>query len=275
ANGASLSNAMPGASPVIPGINMPLVEGILALGLLLFIHELSHGILSRIGKIKLESAGLLLYGLIPVGAFIDPSEPSLAKKGLAIQTRVFAAGSASNLILFILAFFALISFEAFTAPYLDSGVYLHSVELNSPAYDAGLKTGDRIVSVDEIPISWENVAAIGSTIAQRERVMVKTDTNSYLLQPRLIGDRKFIGIRLEQQPRYLSEFSYLAFAKNTLGLILILNFLVGVINLIPLFLAFDGYRIFTLHVKNQGIIKLVSYSLLAMFLLNFAPWLWT
>jgi hypothetical protein len=272
--GASLSNAVPGASPVIPGINMPLFEGIIALGILLFFHELSHGILSRIGKVKLESAGILLFGLVPVGAFVDPDEKSLLKKSIDVQTRVFAAGSAANLILFILAFFLLISFESFTAPYLDPSVYVSAVDLGSPALAAGISPGDKLISIDNLPINWDNIGSMGALLAKRESVLLKTDKGEYALAPAEIGSKKTLGIRVPQQPAYLAGFFWLGFLKNTLGLLLILNFLVGVINLVPLFLAFDGYRIVAINVKNQLLVKFISYSLLIMFLLNFAPWLW-
>ncbi len=272
--GSSLNDAMPGASPVIPGINMPLLEGIIALGVLLFVHEMSHGILSIIGKVRLESAGLLLFGVIPVGAFIDPDEKSLEKKGIDVQTRVFAAGSASNLIMFILFFFLLLGFEHFTAPFLDPSIHLVSVDPGSPAFEAGLRPGDRLISVEGIGITWENFGQFGTFLAQRDTVMVKTDKGEYLIQPKLSGDRKIIGIRVPSYPPYMQGYEWLGFLKNTIGLIFVLNFLVGVINLIPLFMAFDGYRILAMHMKNQLVINIISYSLLLMFLLNFVPWLW-
>jgi membrane-associated protease RseP (regulator of RpoE activity) len=274
--GKSLAAAIPGASPIIPGINMPLLEGILALGVLLFVHEVAHGILSRIGKVKLESAGVLLFGLIPVGAFVDPDEKSLVKKDVDAQTRVFAAGSASNLILFIIAFFILIGFESLTASHLDPGVYVGLVERNSSAYDAGVRPGDLLVAFDSVPITWSNIGQFNSYISSKESVMLQTDKGTFALEPKALveGGTKIIGIGTIREQRYLPAYSWLGFIKNTLGLIFILNFLVGIINLIPLFMAFDGYRIFALHQKDARIVKFVSYSLLIMFILNFVPWLW-
>ncbi len=273
--GANLSDAVPGAYPILPGINMPLAEGVLALAVLLFIHELSHGILSRIGKVRLDSAGVLLFGIIPVGAFIDPDEKSLLKKAVDVQTRVFAAGSASNLFLFMVAFFALSGFEVFTAPYLDKNVYISSVDLGSPAFEAGIKPGDQLASVDQLPITWDNYAQLGAYISQKESVTIRTDKAAYTIQPKKTEETTTIGLRISPQQRYLPAFFWLGFIKNTLGLILVLNFLVGVINLVPLFMAFDGYRILTIHNKNQLMVKIIAYSLLVMFLLNLLPWAWT
>jgi membrane-associated protease RseP (regulator of RpoE activity) len=272
--GKVLSDAVPGASPIIPGINMPLAEGLIALAVLLFFHELSHGILSRIGKVKLDSAGMLLFGLIPVGAFIDPDEKSLEKKDIDAQTRVFAAGSAANLILCIIFFLLLTGFETVTAPQLDSGIYVRSVDSNSSAFNAKIAPGDRLVSVDNTALNWSNIAQFSSIVADKQFVSLATDKGTYVLEPKTQDGKKVLGIRVEQEPRYVPAFSWLGFVKNTLGLIFILNFLVGVINMIPLFMAFDGYRILAIHQKNPLIIKLISYSLFIMFILNFVPWLW-
>ncbi len=274
--GSNLSDAVPGASPVIPGINMPLLEGLIALAVLLFVHETAHGILSRIGKIKLESAGLLLYGIIPVGAFVDPDEKMLSKKDIDVQTRVFSAGSASNLILFMLSFFLLIGFEAFTVPNLDPSVYIHSVQLNSSAFEANISEGTKIISLNQVPITWDNLDQFREIVQSSETVRLETDEGNYLLTPKssVEGEHKSLGILLPPNRYYLPEYFWMGFIKNTLGLIFVLNFLVGVINLMPMFMAFDGYRIVSLHVKNKTLVRFISYSLLIMLLLNFAPWLW-
>ncbi|MFH1447651.1 MAG: site-2 protease family protein [Candidatus Micrarchaeota archaeon] len=274
--GADLADAVPGASPVIPGINMPLIEGLIALAFLLFIHEASHGILSRIGKIKLESAGLLLFGIVPVGAFVDPDEKSLAKKDIDVQTRVFSAGPASNMIVFIVMFFILLAFESFSVPYLDPGVYVHSVDFNSSAYNANITTGTSLVSIDNIPITWDNLEQFRSLVTDSESVTLQTDAGTHVLEPKesVPGGERTLGLRLPPQRYYLGDYYWMGFIKNTLGLIFVLNFLVGVINFMPMFMAFDGYRILSLHTKNKMIVKIISYALLAMLLLNFVPWLW-
>jgi membrane-associated protease RseP (regulator of RpoE activity) len=112
ANAASIligKSQIPGVAPIIPGVNIPLFAGIISLILLLVIHEFSHGVLSRIAKVKLKSIGLLVFGIIPIGAFVEPDEKKVKRLGSAKQTKIFSAGIAANfmamIVFFVLLFF--------------------------------------------------------------------------------------------------------------------------------------------------------------------------
>jgi membrane-associated protease RseP (regulator of RpoE activity) len=63
---------------LIPGVNqfIPLTWGLIGLIVTLVVHELSHGILSRVADIKVKSLGLLI-ALVPIGAFAEPDESQL------------------------------------------------------------------------------------------------------------------------------------------------------------------------------------------------------
>ncbi len=93
----AIANTNPGGSFLLPGVNLPFVEGILALAVVLIVHEGAHAILARIGKIPVLSSGLVLFGVLPVGAFVEPDEAQLNKSDDVKQTRVLIAGSTSNL----------------------------------------------------------------------------------------------------------------------------------------------------------------------------------
>ena len=60
------------------------------------------------------SSGIVLFGIIPVGAFVEPDEKQLEKMEKTKQTRVLVAGSSSNLIVSIIAFvlFAMLAITA-------------------------------------------------------------------------------------------------------------------------------------------------------------------
>src|SRR3970040_762739 len=62
----------------IPGLNpiIPLWYGILALAIAVGLHELMHGILSRVANVKVESLGLLFL-IFPIGPFVEPAEAEL------------------------------------------------------------------------------------------------------------------------------------------------------------------------------------------------------
>ena len=95
----------PGVAPIIPGVQIPNVPPALtpplyiwgAFIIILVIHEFSHGALMRRAKVRLKSAGLLLLGLLPLGAFVEPDEEEIKAKPERQQLRVYAIGPASNI----------------------------------------------------------------------------------------------------------------------------------------------------------------------------------
>ncbi|MBI5636015.1 site-2 protease family protein, partial [Candidatus Micrarchaeota archaeon] len=105
-------SASSAVAPIIPGITpgIPLLEGIIALGIIMVVHEVAHGVLSYIAKIRVESSGILLLGFLPIGAFVEPDEEQLKKLELHKKRRIIAAGSTSNFIFFIV--FAVLMFAA-------------------------------------------------------------------------------------------------------------------------------------------------------------------
>lgn len=111
----------------IPGLNpvIPLWYGILGLVVAIVVHEVAHGIMTRLGDMKIVSLGLLFF-VFPVGAFVEPDEETLQKAPRGKRAKVFAAGPASNLILAIVVLA------------LFSGVMMASVE---PAHEGALATG--------------------------------------------------------------------------------------------------------------------------------------
>ncbi len=106
----------PGVSLIIPGLNLPLFEGIIALILLLVIHESAHAILAVVGGIPLLSAGVVLFGFIPIGAFVEPNERALFFKTKEIQNRVYIAGPTANFFLSLFSFILFLIFIFITNP---------------------------------------------------------------------------------------------------------------------------------------------------------------
>lgn len=109
----AIANTNPGGSFLLPGVNLPFVEGILALAIVLIVHEGAHAVLARIGKIPVLSSGLVLFGVLPVGAFVEPDEAELNKSDDVRQTRVLIAGSTSNLYTSLIFFLLFIGFVYF------------------------------------------------------------------------------------------------------------------------------------------------------------------
>jgi regulator of sigma E protease len=140
---------------------------LLILGLLIFVHELGHYVTARMVGVKVEEFGIgypprifgirrgeTLYSLniIPLGGFCkllgeeNPEEPrSLASKSALARLFVLGSGSFMNAILPIVLLTI-----AFMIPrqVAVGDVLIEEVTPNSPAEEAGLGSGNKIVSIN-------------------------------------------------------------------------------------------------------------------------------
>ncbi|ERG96095.1 site-2 protease family protein [Haloquadratum walsbyi] len=162
---------------VIPGVNdfLPLsVAPEIIFGLLvgLIVHEGGHGILCRVEGIEIESMGVFLLTIIPLGAFVEPDEESEQIASRGGKTRMFAAGVTNNFAITIIAFavlFGPIIGSIAVAPGLAvSGAYDES-----PAATAGIEQGDRITTVAGTTI--DNEGELNGVLAEttQQEVTVK------------------------------------------------------------------------------------------------------
>lgn len=194
---------------------------IVVLGILIFFHELGHFLVARMFGVGVEkfslgfgprifgrTKGITDYRIsaIPLGGYvkmvgdepdaeIDPEmiPLSFTHKNVYKKILIVAAGPLFNLLLAILIFFAI---------FVVSGTYIlkptiGEVKENTPAFSAGLKTGDRIVAIDRQPISsWDEMAGIIS---------------------RSKGDALAVSIERDQQVIDFKITPSLALAKNIFG----------------------------------------------------------
>ncbi|WP_372912441.1 site-2 protease family protein [Salinigranum sp.] len=145
---------------VIPGVNdfLPLsVAPEIVFGLLvgLVVHEGGHGLLCRVEDIDIESMGLVFLTVIPVGAFVEPDEESQRAADRGGRTRMFAAGVTNNFAITIVAF-ALLFGPVVGAIGVAPGMAVQGTFDGSPAGDAGIGSGDRLLSVAGQNVSSES-----------------------------------------------------------------------------------------------------------------------
>lgn len=100
----------PTSNLLIPGINpyLPLSYGWIALVITVIIHEAGHGIIARVYNIKVESTGILLLGIIPIGAFVNIDREELEKTSIKIKSAILTAGPLNNMIFALISLFALL-----------------------------------------------------------------------------------------------------------------------------------------------------------------------
>jgi len=137
---------------VIPGVNefLPLtVAPEIIFGLLvgLVVHEGGHGLLCRVENININSMGVVLFALLPIGAFVEPDEESASKADRGARTRMFAAGVTNNLVVTIVVFLLLFG-PVVGAISVASGASVGGAYPGSGADQAGIEQGDLITGID-------------------------------------------------------------------------------------------------------------------------------
>jgi regulator of sigma E protease len=146
-----------------------IVEVVIGIGLLIFIHELGHFVVAKLSRVKVErfslgfgpelvgfTRGDTRYSLraVPVGGYVkmlgdEPgseaaaNERSFLAQPFRKKAAIIVAGSLMNIVLALAMFVAVfqigVSFPA--------GV-IGMVEYGAPAWYAGLRAGDRVVEVN-------------------------------------------------------------------------------------------------------------------------------
>ena len=146
---AKTPTAQEGIMLAIPGITIPFLAPLIAIIILVLVHELSHGIISHADGVKVQSVGALMLGFLPVGAFVKPDEKKIKRLTLLKKLRIFAAGSFTNIVLsfIVLLFLAFVFLPGLTEPI--NGVMLTSIEPDTPAEIAGLEEGMLLTYVGE------------------------------------------------------------------------------------------------------------------------------
>ena len=276
-NVSTLSNQVPGIAPIIPGFNIPLVAGVVSLAILLVVHEFSHGVLSRIAKVKLKSIGILLFGIIPIGAYVEPDERMIKKLGSLKQTKIFSAGIAANFIATIFFFALLFVVMNYVAPHAYSnGVVITGT---TPGYPANgvLKAGMQILEWKGIAIAnLSSLAGAGISSKPNDIISVVTDAGNFTFTavPEVgNSSRGVIGIQLGYQPIIKTLYAKAVyFIFTLLALSMLLNFLVAVVNLLPI-PGFDGWRIYAANIKSKRFLRFVTALIVAGLAINALPWL--
>ncbi len=156
-NPTEIESASPSEIILIPGVSptIPLVWGLIGLIVALVIHEYGHGILTRAHGMRVRSFGLLILGLIPIGAFAEPEGREILRAPRRERQRVFAAGPAINIYGGFIFFIAMALVANTLGPAIN-GVHAEGIIDQQPASEAGLQP-------------WEVIThANGSEITNRD-----------------------------------------------------------------------------------------------------------
>jgi len=212
-------------------------------GLLTIFHELGHFVMAKRAGVLVEEFGVgfgpKLWGrslgetvysvrLFPLGGFVKmlgedddlgvDNERSFRRQPPGKRLLVIGAGPLMNFILAVLLFAIIFFLVGVPTP----GAEVGAVIPGSPADNAGIKPGDKIMAIEDVKVkTWEEMIEQVAPRAEREtKIMLTRNTRniSIELTPERTpeGDRGVIGIqRAMKAHRPLASLYY--GARQTLG----------------------------------------------------------
>ena len=273
-------------SLVVPGVKIPgspvfipFWQGIIAIFVVVLVHEFAHGIVSQAIGVRVKNTGFGLFAIFPI-AFVEPDEKKLRRKSWKKQMDVFAAGPFMNFVVggicFLIAGFLL--YPAVADAFSPEGVVVKGVMKGFPAYGV-LKEGDVIVEIDGVKVETvEQFKKIMSNVSAGAVIRVKTTSSEFDIKvgenPDLPG-KGYLGIYITQKFKKLHWYSSVLMFLFTLFVwIFQLSIGIGMINLLPAG-PLDGGRMLYVFLKRvcgrkgEGMFRHVSTVMFLLLLLNF------
>lgn len=187
--------------------NIPsnLIAFVIVLGILVFAHESGHFLVAKLFRVRVMvysfGFGTRLFGfkrgdtdyrvsLIPLGGYVrmagdiadeerTGSDDEYLSKPKWQRLLILLAGPLANLILAVL--FLAVFFMGGTEQLKENQPVLGTVVEESPAAEAGLEAGDRVVQANDQPVeSWDDLKMIvGLNAGTPVRVVVERDTGQF------------------------------------------------------------------------------------------------
>lgn len=188
---------------------MYIIMAILGFSLLIIVHELGHFMLAKLNGIKVEEFSIGMgpevfsrkgketqysLRLFPIGGFVKmlgeeediDDERSFSSKSPLRRISVILAGAAMNIILALVLFGIIFSNRGFLIPVISSVVE------NSPAYEAGLKAGDKILKIDSSHVFTASDVTIGIQLSKGDKINLLVNRNGekkeIIVVPQLVNE---------------------------------------------------------------------------------------
>ena len=266
------------------------------LGPLVFVHELGHFIVAKLGGIRIEEFGLgypprllrlakigtteYTLNLLPLGGFVrmvgeeDPSAPgSFASKSKKVRAATLIAGPAMNIILagFL---FAITLMAGAPTPVEGPGAGIYGVMPGSPAAEAGLQVGDTIIKVNDHVVAGPEDLKAYTSAHVGERVALTIRRNGEILpEPIYLTPRASpppgegpMGIMINYPLKIVSYPWYQALPMGFVQAFRLMGFMLGgLVDIVRGALAPEvagplGIAQLTAEVAQTGVIRLVELA---------------
>ena len=173
---------------------MYIIMAILGFSLLVIVHELGHFIMAKANGINVEEFSIGMgpeifskkgketqysLRLFPIGGYVkmlgeeevSDDERSFSSKSPLRRISVILAGVTMNVIFAIIAFAIIISNRGYAEPVISK------LADNSPAIEAGLEVGDRILKIDGSKVFTTTDVSMGIQMAKGDAVELVVNRN--------------------------------------------------------------------------------------------------
>jgi len=225
-----------------------------AIAIAVLTHEFAHGIIARLEKIPVKSAGILM-AFIFFGGFVEPDEEGFEKASTLSKLRMLAVGSSTNL---ITSFLVLLLLMGLYAP--ASGILIYETTENGPIMlQTDLQQWDVIYAINGTTISTVDDFAeflVQNNVTPGETLVLETNKGDRVIKMG-IGSQGQAIIGLAYYSNYLPcriplEYYTAIHLHMTLFWLQLISISVAVFNMLPLY-PFDGERF--LYYSLEKIVK--------------------
>jgi len=253
-----LNPALPaGVQPVLPNMTVPgfgfipFWYWIIALFVIVLIHEFAHGIVAKAHGVKIKSSGVgfmaFFLPIVPL-AFVEPDEKALAKEPDHVKHSIYAAGVFSNLVsalaIFLIWMFILVPVTANITN--TDGVVFTKLSDEYPAWelpdDLVIREVNGVATLDGESLLGElNKLEIGDEVTLSDGVDSHTITTAESPE----GGRAFLGITsitthmVKKDSVNQGFFAIFGWFAGLLVMIGKFSLAIGLANLLPIG-PFDG-----------------------------------
>ncbi|CUP69665.1 RIP metalloprotease RseP [Clostridium baratii] len=177
---------------------MYIIYAILAFGLLIIVHELGHFILAKINGVRVEEFSIGMgpkifsvdgketkysLGILPIGGYVKMlgeeedvnDERSFSAKSPLRRITIILAGAFMNLILAIVIFTAYLNHFGYRLPKVQSVID------KSPAYEAGIKPGDKFEKINGSKVFTADDMTFAIALSKGNPVNIEVNRDGKLL----------------------------------------------------------------------------------------------
>jgi len=276
---------------LIPGVTIQSSSNIayflLAVPIVLVMHEGAHGIVATLEKIKIKTGGFAVFIALFAG-FVEPDEEEFAKAKKISRLRVIGAGATSNIIFsFVIAglllfnpSFALIMPDGIRNVFYSEplGVPIISVEPGSGAEKAGLQKDDIITEINGIHIALPQDFAKVQLKPGDTATVTLTRSGQTLQIPVITTPSKddpqkgMLGIMRAALPSYQPVVPYYIHWSPEVFMFLLwlwmLSFFIGIFNMLPLPIL-DGGKFIHSIIEKKMSEKALKGTMLSLYIFTF------